>query len=300
MPGYWLNLDITESVQSECRECAPGTVSTADGSRFCVTCRNNEFASFDGTLCIPCPASEGILCEDGILKPQPGYWIPADLISADQLSHNTTSFDSKTPIYKCLRERSCLVATQGLAYAVAAASGNTILRDQLPPLSTPATAYECAKGHTGVLCAACNHTAGYYFAGNKCEQCEEQTMSDAKWYIAVIGVSLLLMILLTLYVKNNATRILDMLKQMKRGDRMYKKTYNTRKTAIQLSQNISKKKKNVRITMMQVKIVVRSGARSVLRDFVMSVKNGRYGIGETGIYHKRLAPTSFLKPILSF
>jgi len=208
-------------------------MTAAEGSRSCFTCRNNEYASHDGTTCNLCPASDGVVCEEGILTPQPGYWIPRNALTStfQSPSQNATAFDSHTTIFKCLREESCQASEKGLAYSAAVSSSNTntsLLRDQLPPLPTPSNAYKCADGHIGVLCAVCNHTARYYFKGNRCESCDKvYATSGEKLAFALVGAAILITAAVIILVKHRSSHILRLLKKMKHGDRMEIQKYST-------------------------------------------------------------------------
>ena len=159
--------------------------------------------------CKPCP-NTGVECNDGLIKALPGFWTPAQL---DTIADST--FSSSTNIFRCLTKHntSCLAASRH----------NATVR------ITPATAYTCAKGHTGVLCAACDD--GFYFKTKRCLRCNETVMSPRLVTVLIVVSSLAaLYVAFRLVLRTIADKVIKTLHLMrkrlrrKRRDKRIKRT----------------------------------------------------------------------------
>ena len=140
---------------NDCMPCEPGQFS-AGGAAKCERCFAGTFSFGRAKSCKKCPL-RGATCPDGILTPLAGYWSPAVMSPTG----NTEEFAVNTTVFECLTAESCNAST-------------TWARTETKKI-TPATAYNCSKGHRGTLCAQC--AVGYYFHSKRCKRCSKEFLS---------------------------------------------------------------------------------------------------------------------------
>jgi len=124
-----------DATTSACSLCASGKYNTGT-SLACAECFQGTFSFEGSTHCTPCPRTGGVMCDGGKLIPQPGFWSPTALPAGNK----TERFAEDTKLFECLTCESCEV--------VDVANGSRV-----DSVVTPASAFKCAEGYGGVLCA---------------------------------------------------------------------------------------------------------------------------------------------------
>ena len=122
----------------------------------------------------------GIECGTGMLSPIPGFWSPAMFLPADDPAA-LAKFETHTVVYPCLTATSCECGGNFTLH-VDEASGRrscTAPPDGAADVITPATAFECAAGHAGVLCASCEPK--FFYKDKQCWRCDEANMAPTVW-----------------------------------------------------------------------------------------------------------------------
>ena len=87
--------------------------------------------------------------------------------------------------------------------------------------SSPLTAFRCAEGHAGVLCASCQD--GYYNRKHRCWRCDEDFdvlgTPLVRALVATLGASLALLLAYKLFVRRHRRAILRVLSRMRNASR---------------------------------------------------------------------------------
>ena len=141
-----------------------------------------------------CPKTRGVRCDGEKLAPQMGYWSPTA-----HTGDTEAQFEADTELFECLTCASCNVT-------------------EPPPNGTrvtPASAFQCATGHAGVLCAKCEQ--GWYFKRKKCRRCDAEFVSSGAFVaIACLLGAALVHLLYKLVLRRYAVPILEHLHLVRR------------------------------------------------------------------------------------
>ena len=152
---------FSQSDATTCSACPAGYVAALNGTKECTGCKLGRWAKDDARACEDCPAcaEEGACatCANGVLCPGRGWWSPA------AVTGSVASFNASTVLFPCLRKTSCNGTAPGCPHGDAGAA--LALADPNFTAITPATAFRCAEGHHGVLCAQCVKPGWFYKEG---------------------------------------------------------------------------------------------------------------------------------------
>ena len=159
------------------------TASAALLAQSCQPCRGNTFSHVGASECMQCPP-RGAACSGGLLSLRDGWWLTND-VGFDDI---TTS----TPIYPCINFDACQSVAANISLSAAAPAGQSVV--------------ECATGHTGALCFACD--AGWLRVFGSCVTC---------WSPAGASLASLSILLVSILVPVLALHLMRVPAQAKQG-----------------------------------------------------------------------------------
>ena len=189
---------------SACVQCAAGYFSEGGLGSSCQRCPSGMFSYAGASSCEACPA-QGVLCVDGVVQVQSGFYAPQGV--------NVTRLRAGDTLLPCLHPEAC-VSLQllldeleeleqaslpvALSRQLQAAESNSTLSGRIVELrvalgamdpvsageSSQAQAFTCTKGYTGPLCGVC--AEGYAFSGNECVKCWEGSSSALATTVAML------------------------------------------------------------------------------------------------------------------
>ena len=198
----------TQQQSGKCEDCEAGK-SAAEGATKCTACPFGTYSFSGAGACTLCPTL-GVRCDGGVLRPLHGHWSPCAMVAGGGAA--CALFDSSTDIFPCLTKRntSCIAAAH---------DDDNAANDDGRAILTPATAWRCATGHRGVLCASCN--ASYFYKKKRCVPCDvEFTMSaGTQAALAALGLALAAFLALKLVVKRYREQIKRALHKLRRATR---------------------------------------------------------------------------------
>jgi len=191
--------------------CEAGMFTSAPGEAMaCSPCPRGTFSAAGSDACAMCPRTRGVACTGGVLLPQGGYWSAARTRWGDVPANAW-----RETVFECLTPDSCVVN------ANASAS-----RD-------PASAYACAEGHEGTLCAACG--AGYFWRHARCERCDAAALNAAaKTTLWALVAGAALTVALKLCMRRRAGRMLAHLHVVRRSVRQRERRLRARRCRLRL------------------------------------------------------------------